>query len=355
MNDLSLQDFGEFRLLNELVFPAIRDSNAPAELGDDCAFVEIPATNDTLVVTTDAGPRPLIWSLGFECYRTWGWFTVVCNASDLAAAGAHPLAFCSSVEAPNTMAADQLKEFFAGLGEACAACGLTVAGGNLRSAPRFGAHGTALGLVRKKPFIGRQSAQPGDYLVVIGECGRFISTYLKARRNGLQTLNTTEMQVLTRPRPQLRAMSSLASAHLIRAASDNSDGVLGSVWNICERSQCGAELDMNDQSLSQLVVATAQTEDINPWNLFYFWGDYSVIATVSEERFAAFARTSTEANIAYKVIGRIVPGPAALHGVSNGKKHSLRLLRNENFAQLGFNSDVKDHVEYMLREKLVAG
>jgi thiamine-monophosphate kinase len=252
------------------------------------------------------------------------------------------------------MATDQLKEFFTGLAQACAECGLTVAGGNLRSAPRFASHGTALGLVCEKPFIDRQSARPGDYLVVIGECGRFISTYLKARRHGLQAMTGSDMQVLTRPRPQLDAMSKLASARLIEAASDNSDGVLGSVWNICERSHCGAELDMNDETLPTMVSTTAQAEGLNPWNLLYFWGDYSVIATVREGRISEFSRTATAANIQHRVIGRIVSEPTALFGIVDGKKRRLRLLRNENFARQGFNSNVKDHVEYMLREKLFA-
>jgi thiamine-monophosphate kinase len=352
MNEQSLEDFGEFRVLNEVVFPAIRDSAARADLGNDCAFIEIPSTDQALVITTDAGPRPLIWSLGFECYRTWGWYTVICNASDLAAAAAQPLAFFSSVEATNTMAISQLQEFFVGLAEACAECGLIVAGGNLRSAQRFGAHGTALGIVRGKPFIGRQGAQPGSYLVVIGECGRFISTFLKAQRHGIQAMDVSEIQVLTRPRPLLSAMGEFASRHLIETASDNSDGVLGAVWNICERSLCGAELEMDDASLPSFVSLTAAANRLNPWNLLFFWGDYSIIATIPESRMDEFVRTATEGNVGHRVLGRIVPGPTALYGLADGKKRGLRLLRNENFARHGFNNDVRDHLQYMLREDL---
>src|SRR6185312_6802674 len=108
-----LKDVGEFRLLSEVVFPSIHQHACNADLGNDCAFIQIPTTDQTLVVTTDAGPRPLVWSLGFECYRTWGWYTVVCNASDLAAAAAEPLAFCSSVEGSDSMPVADMKEFFA--------------------------------------------------------------------------------------------------------------------------------------------------------------------------------------------------------------------------------------------------
>ena len=250
------------------------------------------------------------------------------------------------------MAVLQMKEFFTGLAEACAQFGLSVAGGNLRSAERFAAHGTALGLVRGKPFLGREGAKPSDYIVVLGDCGRFISTYLKARREGIRALDEAEMRVVTRPCPQLRSMGSLRRAGLIEAASDNSDGLLGAIWNICERSLCAAEIEMDDESLPSLALSAAQIEGINPWNIMFFWGDYNVVATIRPDRMDEFIRTAPGLDVTWRVLGRISAGPPALHGLTKSKRRRLRLLRNENFVRQGFNSDPAHHVDYMLREKL---
>jgi thiamine-monophosphate kinase len=250
------------------------------------------------------------------------------------------------------MPVTHINEFFDGLAEACAEFGLSVAGGNIRSAQRFAAHGTALGLVRTKPFLGRGGAKPGDYLLVIGECGKFISTYLKARREGIRTIDEADLQVVTRPRPQLLLMRSLRDAGLIEAASDNSDGLLGAIWNVCESSLCAADIEMNNESLPQVVLSNAQIEGINPWNIMFFWGDYNVVVAVRSHRIKDFIDAARALNVSYRLLGRMSAGPPALHGLIGSERRQLRLLRNENFRQQGFNSDVNDHVNYMLREQL---
>jgi thiamine-monophosphate kinase len=354
MENESLENLGEFRLLNEVVLPTIRNIAANADLGDDCSFADIPATNQVMVVTTDVGPKPLVWSIGFECYRTWGWYTVACNASDLAAAAAEPFAFSSSVEAPNSMQTVQIKEFFEGLGEACTEFGLKIVGGNLRSAERFAAHGTAIGLTRKKPVLRRSGANPGDYIVVLGNYGEFISTYLKARRGGMHTIDSHGIQVLTRPRPQTRSMIALKALNLISAASDNSDGILGAVWNICERSCCSAEIEMLEDGLPKHILLAAKMENLNPWNIAFFWGDYSIVATVHSNAMSEFIRAAQTSDTPYHVLGRTAVGPPALFGLCGAKKYQLRVLRNENFVRQGFNSDLRDHVNYMLKSDLLA-
>lgn len=349
----TLVDYGEFRLLREIVFPAITSRTIDADLGDDCAHIGIPDSAQSLVITTDAGPRPLVWSLGYKCYRTWGWFTVLCNASDLAAAAAQPLAFCSSVEAPDSMPAAQLTEFFTGLAEACAEFGMTVAGGNLRSAPRFSAHGTAVGLASSRPFLTRRGARAGDYAIVIGECGKFISTYLQARRNGLQAMSESELLVITRPRPQTRSMMKLKAAGLVDAASDNSDGVLGAVWNICEESKCSAEIEFNEKILPDYVRIASELEGVSPWNILFFWGDYSVIVAVRPERIEEFGCMAKYLGLKYTIIGKYSVGPPALHAITNSGRRPLELLRNENFKIRGYNTDIADHISYMLKEHLI--
>src|ERR1700719_2583098 len=91
----TLQEFGEFRLINEVILPTFRNG---AVHGDDCSFVPIDKEGTYLALTADAAPRPLIWELGHQSFFTWGWYSVLINASDLAAAGADPVSFLSSVK-----------------------------------------------------------------------------------------------------------------------------------------------------------------------------------------------------------------------------------------------------------------
>jgi len=352
MPNETLSDLGEFKLLNQIVLPAVKPAACATELGDDCAFITFPGTDKTLVVTTDAGPRPLVWALGFECYRTWGWYTVVCNASDLASAAATPVAFCSSVEAPEWMKVSDFQAFFEGISDACLACGLQVAGGNIRSAPRFAAHGTALGQVSGSPFVDRRGATPGDHVFVIGQCGTFIFTYLKARRDGLSALTPEEMQTLTRPLPQLRQMRTLNAAGVVHAASDNSDGVLGAIWNICERSGCSVQIDLDESKIPEPVSKAAAEDKLSPWNILFFWGDYNVAVAVRHEQLVTFQRVVREEKIKYLHLGRFCEGNPAIYGLSGSEARKLKVLRNENFLPDGYNRSPSDHVQAMLTSDL---
>src|SRR5580700_6482300 len=96
-----LSDWGEFRLINEIILPILGPSTGSHAAGDDCAYFSAPA--GSFAVTSDVGPKPLVWQIGHESYFTWGWYAVAINASDIASAGAEPLAFTSSVEAPSSM------------------------------------------------------------------------------------------------------------------------------------------------------------------------------------------------------------------------------------------------------------
>ena len=181
-NSRTLADIGEFKLLRELVIPTVCGSDSVSPLGDDCAFVSLPIGNRDLVITTDVIPRPLAWHIGHHSYRTWGWYAVMINVSDLAAGGARPLAITTSIEAPGDMLINDFKEFFDGMADACQEHGIANTGGNIREAPKFACHGTAIGTVPVGSQLRRNGARPGDILISIGECGLFATAYLKGKK-----------------------------------------------------------------------------------------------------------------------------------------------------------------------------
>ena len=61
----TLADWGEFRLIKEVILPTLKDFSLP--LGDDCAYVSVPETNGLLAISSDAAPKPLVWQLDTTC------------------------------------------------------------------------------------------------------------------------------------------------------------------------------------------------------------------------------------------------------------------------------------------------
>jgi len=350
----TLADVGEFSLLQQVVLPTVGSSKGVTPLGDDCAVVKLPSGQHDLVVTTDVAPRPLAWHVGHQSYRTWGWYTIVINISDLAAAGATPLAITTSIEAPGNMLVNDFKEFFDGIADACQEHGIANAGGNIREAPKFACHGTAIGIVPVGSQLKRNGAQPGDILVSIGECGRFAAAYLKGEKYGFDKLSKDDQIRLTRPHARTKEMQILHSQGLVNAACDNSDGVLGSLWNIAEASKCAIELDISPDLIPKQVAEAASEFGYNPWNLMFFWGDWQVIASVPVNQSDNFWKSAKEHRIPVQNLGRACEGPPQLMGLSEGRRHSLRLLRNENFLKSSFNTDIEEHVDFMLRSQLWA-
>lgn len=347
----TLADWGEFRLLNEIVLPALEDTSL-FPLGDDCAYVQIPESGRSLVITSDAAPKPLVWNLGHRSFWTWGWYALLINISDLAAAGAKPLAFTSSVEAPSSMLIDDFREFFSGMATACREFAISNAGGNIRTAPRFECHGTAIGTVKKGKLLTRGGCHPGDVIAVIGECGRFISAYLQARTSGISCLSEDDKVRLLQPRPQIREMAFLQNAGVLHASSDNSDGLLGALWNIAERSKCQIEIDMRDELIPDGVRSIARIEGLDPWNLMFCWGDWQVVVAIAADILSHFETLASQEGIRYMLLGRAVDGQPVLYGVHSGHRTRLNLLRNENFVGAAYNENIEDHIKYMLYSPL---
>lgn len=346
----NLGEWGEFRILNEVVLPLLASSGNQVELGDDCSFIPITGTRLSLVLTCDAGPKPLVWRLGSESYSTWGWYCVLANASDLASAGAKPLVILSSVEAPPSFAIEQFRDFFSGMAAACGEFNLVNAGGNIRQAPRFECHAAAIGLTSSDvPPLTRKGCLPGDVLAVIGDAGRFISAFLTARTHGVDSLDAVSRDSLFRPHPKLREMAILRDAGVLHAASDNSDGILASLWNIAERSSCGVEIELNDRVVPNFVRKAAEMEGVNPWNLMFFWGDWQVVVAIPSSAANEFESLASAHSIDFWRLGTAVPGPPALRAISQAGKQTVRVLRNENFRPEGYNASIDAQLDYMLR------
>jgi thiamine-monophosphate kinase len=352
----TLADWGEFRFIDEVLLPLINSDNNRVTVGNDCAVIPMRGSDRRLIVTSDASPVPLASQLGMDDWFVWGWYSVLINASDLAAAAAEPVAFTTSVEAPATMSVRSFRDFFTGILAGCRAFNLANAGGNIRQAPRFECHGTAIGECPpdREPLT-RSGAKPGDALVAVGSLGRCICAYLKARVDGLASLDTSQQDSLLRPTARMREMIALAEQRFVTSASDNSDGVLGAIWNILEKSNVGAILELDQSVLADEILQTAKRFDLNPWNLAFFWGDWQVIASIDGRKFDDFLRFAAAQSIPYEYLGRIVDGPIQLLGRSGTQIHKLNLIRNENFKADSYNSAIQDQVNYLLHTPLIGG
>ena len=207
-------------------------------VGDDAALMaispntELAVSTDMLVSGThffpDADPRKL------------GWKTLAVNVSDMAAMGANPRWATLALSLPR---ADEawLSAFASGFFACAKEFDVDLVGGDTTRGP-LNLSVTIFGEVERGQALRRDGAKAGEDIWVSGTLGGS-ALALKALKNEVE-LNPEHLEACRRllDQPQPRVELGLALRGIASSALDISDGLLGDLGHILERSDVGAEL-----------------------------------------------------------------------------------------------------------------
>ncbi len=208
-------------------------------VGDDCALLA-PVAGESLAVSTDMLVEGRHFFAGTDP-AALGHKALAVNLSDLAAMGAQPLGFTLALALP---AADAgwLERFAQGLLALADAHRIELVGGDTTRGP-LNLCITVFGSVPSTQALRRDGARADDEIWVSGTLGD-ARLALEALQDKL-TL-APERLAVAQPRldrPQPRNALGVALRTIATAAIDVSDGLLGDLGHILERSGCGAVLE----------------------------------------------------------------------------------------------------------------
>ena len=289
-------------------------SGFPGALGlmDDCAVLTPPAGMD-LVLTTDAVAEGVHF-FPDDAARDIAWKALAVNVSDLVAKGAQPLAYLLALSFPERPDDAWLADFQAGLADAQAAFGLSLAGGDTDRRPGpMSISVTAVGAVSQGTFVERATARPGDLLFLSGTLGEAAlglllrSDVSRAVAIGLDEAAAKALVArYLRPQPRL-ALAPVISA-FASAAMDVSDGLVKDCGRLARASGVAAHIEGGRVPLSEPVrAAVARSPDL--FRLVLTGGDdYEVLAAVPPDRADAFRDAAAKSGVAVAEIGRIADG-----------------------------------------------
>jgi thiamine-monophosphate kinase len=271
-------------------------------VGDDCALLSIPfgyelaLSIDTLVAGIHFPEKNYSpYLLGHRALRV--------AASDLAAAGAAPLAFTLALTLPD-VDESWLAEFSRGLAEAAAHCGLTLIGGDTTR----GALSLSLqvhGLVSKGRMLKRRGAAVGDLVYVSGHLGA-ASAALKFIDKVDVKINSAEDALLKhywQPEPRLKLGVQLRN--VASACIDVSDGLLADVGHIAQQSQMAVEIDIECVPIHPSVVELFEKDQALQCALTG-GDDYELCFTVPEKNVSQIKLIAEAAQCQLTCIGRVV-------------------------------------------------
>jgi thiamine-monophosphate kinase len=288
---------GEFELIERhFVRPMKRAALGP---GDDCALIHV-APGQQLAVSSDMLVEGRHF-LSTVLPERLGHKALAVNLSDLAACGAEPLGFTLALSLPR---ADE--SFVAPLARGLLALadrhGIELIGGDTTAGPLTLCI-TVLGQVPVGQALLRSGAQVGDDLWVSGALGD-ARLALEVFR-GTVGLGGADLEPvrLAMECPEPRVRLGLALRGLAHSAIDISDGLLGDLGHVLQRSGVGAQVDL--AALPRSAVLAAQTRTLQHECLLHGGDDYELLFSAAAGRAADVLAAGARAGVAVSRIGCI--------------------------------------------------
>lgn len=351
---LRLVDLGE-RGLHERIAARVAGPAPPhvlLGLGDDCAALRVDET--AVVVTTDPCPRPVLSMLSGRDRVCEGWFSMAIGLSDLAAMGARPLGALLAIEAEEQMKLEELDAFYAGVLEAAERFDCPILGGNVKDAASFSCVATTLGAVDRDAMLRRDAARPGQYVVVLGEMGRFWAGVMQ-RLEGLK-LEEGEAEILLeslrRPRPRVREGRALAEECLSHCAMDSSDGLTACFDEIARAGRdIDLHIDLSEVTPEPAVQRVAEATGIDVRKLLLAWGDWELVCTVEPIRLERVRERMAEFGCPVSVVGWVSAGTSQVWFHDPTRRGLLSNFASERFTSGSYFSHGLDVYVRILRNR----
>jgi len=268
-------------------------------VGDDCALVRPNAGLD-LAFTTDMLLEGRHFAAG-AAPRALGHKALAVNLSDLAAMGAAPRWALLALGLPS---AEErwLAEFSAGFFALAERHGVELIGGDTTRAEALTINIVAIGEVPAGVALYRHAARSGDDIWVSGELG---GAALALRRPEIEAL----AQRLHEPEPRVELGERLRG--LAHAAIDVSDGLVGDLQHILERSGVGAVVDYPRIPRPD-AFARLGDDELERDCVLSGGDDYELAFTAPRQTRAALDSLAAELGLALTRIGAIEAGDARL-------------------------------------------
>ena len=307
MTEKKLSDVGEKKLVKDLVSELSVDDRLIGGFGHDSAFLDIRVNEDEyLMLNTDRSGMNVAYKLGLANGECVGDFGVSHAVSDIFASGGKPYAISIALMLPPSLTVNFVKEVMIGAQKAAKKYGAFIASGDTKHSNKFAMVVTVLGKCKRANALTRSGAKPGDYLVSTGWFGTMLSGLIAIKKN--LNLCTEFKKILKNAviyqNPPFEISRIIAEKKLAHAAMDNSDGIAGTLYDICHKSNVGVVVMENKIPMLDATKEVAKILNKNPFELCLGSGDWQHIFAVPKENIETIIKLSNETNCKVEVIGR---------------------------------------------------
>lgn len=299
---------GEFDYIRSQLAPLSAEAYGAAGLTDDGAILDL-GPGERLAVTADTVIESYHFPKG-EDPALAARKALRVNLSDLAAMGAQPFAYTTSVVWPHGEIQSKADGFVSGLAQDQEEFGVRLIGGDTtRANAPWTISITAFGRIPTGQSLRRNRARAGDLLVVTGTIGDS-GLGLGLIQDEWNCTDPVQADFLIdRYRlPQPRIEAGKASLRFANAAIDISDGILSEARHLAIESGLSASIDLDKLPVSEAAQTwlMQQPDRQNALvELATHGDDYELVVAVPPDRFELLAEICKRASIQISVLGQL--------------------------------------------------
>jgi thiamine-monophosphate kinase len=315
---------GEFELIERHFVRPMR--HAALGPGDDCALFTV-AAGQQLAVSSDMLVEGRHFLSTVQPDRL-GHKALAVNLSDLAACGAEPLAFTLALALPRIDEA-WVAQLARGLHVLADRHGIDLVGGDLTAGP-VNLCVTVMGQVPVGQALLRSGARPGDRVWVSGTLGDARLALEVFRGHAALAVEDFEAVRRAMECPEPRIALGLALRGLATSAIDLSDGLLGDLGHVLQRSGVGAELEL--PALPRSATLAAQPRTMQHECLLRGGDDYELLFTAPPEHDDAVRLAGERAGVSVTPIGRVRAEPGLDVRDEDGQARAMPARGFDHFA-----------------------
>ncbi len=285
----TIAELGEFGLIARLTAGLPQPTDVIVGVGDDAAILDTGG-DELVVATCDAQVEDTHFRLRHAHPQDVGRRALAVNLSDIAAMGARPRFALISLLLPPMLDVAILDGIYAGLRAEAAQYNVALVGGNIaRNAERLIIDITLLGTGMRDRLLRRDSAEPGEVVMVTGSLGSAAAGLLVLEDEQLTAKIPPESLVGVlaahrTPTPRVAAGQWLAQ-HGVTTGIDVSDGLAADIAHICKASGVGVNIETESLPIQPEVAMIATLAGRQPQDLALFGGeDYELLFTTPADR-----------------------------------------------------------------------
>ena len=231
---------------------------------DDCATID--NGNEYIVLTTDVMNEEHHFPEGSKPYYM-GWYSIAANLSDLASAGAAPLAILAAISMPRSYETRFFEEILNGMENCMKECGGKLIGGDTKEASILSIAITAIGKVKKEGYMARKGAKEGDAVYVTGTLGKEANLYLG------------DIDSLLHIKPRIKEGRMLSKARVATSCMDLSDGLASSLHQLSKINNVGFLIYEDWLPIDEKAHKMSNPLDF----ALYHGGDFELLFTMPEK------------------------------------------------------------------------